>query len=373
MKVRGTRVAFACAWLICFALLGAVFLMLVGVDALEWRHPFQFFADSATYHEAARGGLAHVSSLREMVGVAGNFLGPVMLLRAVGENYYLVMVVNIAIMMLAIASLARTLDLDALKLLVLLLINPITVSSLLSVNKEIISVVVLACFLHGVKTRSTLTLLAALCAAVLVRWQLTMVLLVVLAMNARVNPLRHARGTSLVLLLVGLSVAYLAAGSALQGVRESFAAAAAQYEGSGLYTWLVGLQDRGWYWAIFPLKAAHLLFGLGLRFDRLFAPTDIYNDIWQLLHSTAMLVLFVVLVARRRFHLRNDYVYISLIYIAIIALTPIYTPRYFFPVYVLWALAACSPSGRLFAGPVTSHSFQQLQHRPVRQAQADHT
>jgi hypothetical protein len=129
----------------------------------------------------------------------------------------------------------------------------------------------------------------------------------------------------------------------LMPIRLTFHDAAAEYEGSGLYEWLVNMQDQGWYWAIFPLKAAHLLFGAGLRFDRLIAPANWYNDVWQLLHSTSLLVLFLVVVRSGRFTPKNDLVYLSLIYIAVFAITPIYTPRYFYPVYVFWAAALCTP------------------------------
>jgi hypothetical protein len=90
------------------------------------------------------------------------------------------------------------------------------------------------------------------------------------------------------------------------------------------------------------VKALHLLFGLGLRFDRLFAPVDIYNDVWQLLHSTATLAVFLLLCLSRRVSLRNDLIYISVIYIVVFSISPIYSPRYFYPVYVLWAAVLLS-------------------------------
>jgi hypothetical protein len=146
------------------------------------------------------------------------------------------------------------------------------------------------------------------------------------------------------LLLVGLSIVYVVLAPILEPVQENFDFSAAEYEGGGSYNLLLDYQNAGWYWLVFPLKAAHLMFATGLRFDRLLSPTLIYNDVWQLLHSTAMLLMFIVLWRARRLRLRNDLIFISAVYAAIFAMTPIYVPRYFYPVYILWALALVSPS-----------------------------
>lgn len=337
------RQAPAVTLVVVLALLGALFLSVVGIDALEGRNDFQFFADSPTYHEAARGGLGHVDNLADMVGIAANFLGPLVLLQLADDNYYAILALNALLLAFGVTSLARSLRVDAVKLLLLLLLNPMTISSLLSVNKEIISLVFVALLVRAYAAGSIGALLLAAVVSVLVRWQLTMVLIAASMMVGAVNPLREHRRTTLLLLLAALSVVYLQLAATLEPIRINFEDAAESYEGSGFYEKLVSLQDAGWYWAIFPAKAAHLLFGMGLRLDRLFNPTNAYNDFWQLLHSTTLLLLFVALLRARRFTLGNDLVYLSLIYVAVFAITPIYTPRYFYPVYVLWAAALCTP------------------------------
>lgn len=336
------RQPLAVALIAALALLGAVFLYVMGIDALEGRSEYQFFADSQTYHEAARGGLDHVESVADMVGIAANFLGPLLVLRLAGENYYAVLALNALLLAFSVTSLAKSLRLDATKLLLVLLINPLTISSLLSVNKEIISLVVLALIVRAYVTGSFGALLLALVTSVLVRWQLTVALIVASLLLNSLNPLRGNRRVTLLLLLGGLSVLYVQLADFLEPLRISFESAAEDYDGSGFYEKLSSLQNDGWYWAVFPAKAAHLLFGLGLRLDRIFSPTNVYNDVWQLLHSTALLLLFIALLRTRRFRLGNDLVYLSLIYIAVFAITPIYTPRYFYPVFVLWSAALCT-------------------------------
>jgi hypothetical protein len=338
-----TRLALTALLFALLALLGAVFLNVVGIDALEGRNDFLFFADSGTYHLAARGELPGVEGITDSIGVASNFLGPLVMLDLVGQNYYLMLLLNTLLCLLSIASIAQSLRLDPLRLAALLLVNPLTVSSLLSVNKEILSLVVVALALRSQVRRSALSLLAAIAVALLVRWQLALFLLVLVVLLSPLNPVRRHRAWTLVALLAGLSALYVALAPVFEPIRLAFEQSAAEYEGSGLYTWLQGWQEAGAYALIFPLKAAHLLFGLGLRFDRLVAPVDLYNDGWQLLHSTMTLVLFIALWRTRRLRLDNDLVWITVLYMALFGMSPIYSPRYFYPVYVLWAAALALP------------------------------
>ena len=338
-------------------LAGALFLHLAGIDALEERNAFQFFADSQTYHEIARGGLATFDSGIELVGVAVNFLGPLLLLFVAGENYYAMLVLNALMLAWAIASIARSLGLDPFRFLLVLVCNPLVLSSLLSVNKEMLSIVFLALLLRACVARSAGAWIAAAVVSLLVRWQLTLVLLTVAFVVGPLNPLRERRWTTIAAIVLGLSLLYVLLGETLAPIRVNFEFAAEDYEGSGLYESLNSLQNDGWYWAVFPVKAVHLLFGNGLRLDRLFHPDNIYNDVFQLLHSLALLLLFTALVRAGRAKVSNDLVYLSLLYIAIFAITPIYSPRYFLPVYVLWAAALCAPEFvRVFAGTARAPS-----------------
>ena len=364
MTRRRSHSALTIALFVVLTMLGALFLFAIGIDALEGRADFPFYADSTTYHEAARGDLAGIDSLADMLGVTGNYLGPLLVLRLTGENYYLVMLANAAMMFGSIASIARTLKLSSLLLTALLFLNPLTVSSLLSVNKEVLSLMFVALLLRAFTTRSWLLLALAALLSVLVRWQLTLVLLLLIGLVAPSASRRPGRRLLVVLgLLAALSAMYVALLPVFAPIRASFDLSVSEYEGSGLYEWLVGWQDVGAYWAIFPMKAAHLLFGLGLRFDRLIAPVDLYNDVVQLLHSTTTLLMFIAIWRARRLRLDNDLVYISVIYIAVFALSPIYSPRYFYPVYVLWAiaLAARIPDVKLFR-PKVRRGTRRLDH-----------
>ncbi|MBK8892438.1 MAG: hypothetical protein IPN75_19820 [Dechloromonas sp.] len=339
MKTKSLRIYASLLGVAVLVYGGLWFLFLVGIDALEGRNDFQFFADSATYHEAHAGALEHVQSLSDLVGTAGNFLGPMVLLKLAGGNYYLIALLNGLLLGLSIAIISRSLRLDALYLFGLLLLNPITVSSVLSVNKEIISLFCISLLIKAYVSRSFVVLLATILLSLAVRWQLTVVIIFYIMLFLPRNPLRGRRLLTLASLILALSIVYWMLGDALKGVQENFDYAAEGYEGSGLWASLVSLQNDGYYFVALPLKAFHILFGLGVQLNKVLSPVELYNDVWQVLHSTALLVVFVILVKKHLFKLSDNLIFLSLIYIVIFALTPIYAPRYFYPVYVLWVIS----------------------------------
>ena len=344
MSRSSLRLLLATFTLLMVAVLGAFFLGWIGIDALEGRNNLQFFADSETYHAAARGDVIGTDDISNFITITGNFLGPVLLVWATGGNYYVILLANVALLFLSITSIAKSLRLDVLRFTLLLLLNPLTISSVLSVNKEIISLLFVALFIRAYTARSLTLFLFAMFFSILTRWQLTLFLLTFAAMVGRINPLREYRRTQIVALLLGMSALYVALAPVFQKMNETLAYSNDDYQGSGLFEVLGQVQDYGLYFLVFPLKAAHQLFATGLRLDRLLAPTDIYNDVWQLLHSMMLLVLFIALCLKRRFRLRDDLIYVSIVYMAVFAISPVYSPRYFYLIYVLWAAVLAAPA-----------------------------
>src|SRR5262249_18470493 len=143
---------------------------------------------------------------------------------------------------------AKAMRLDAFGLLVILLLNPMTVSSLLSVNKEILALFFIALLIRAYVTRSAFTVLLALIVSVLARWQLTVFLVLLLILTNAWNPLRNYRLATVLVLLAALSAIYVVLAPILEPVQINFESAAMDYEGSGLFEWLVAMQNRGYYW-----------------------------------------------------------------------------------------------------------------------------
>ena len=343
VRVQSARLLLLMA---CLSVMAAAFLLVIGHDALSDRNAFQFFADSRTYMRIYAGDeyLANDS----LLSVSDNYLGPLLLLRILSGNIYLVMLFNVTLFWLSVVSITQVLRLDPLRVGAFLLLSPLTVSSLLSVNKEIFVLPFMALAIAGYVRHSLPTLLLALAASLLVRWQLTAFFVVLLCASL---PWRMLRNRALIILaLLGVcSVAYLF-------FSQVFAAVIAVVErsvlldfdqGSGLFTVLNALQQRGAYFLVFPLKAAHLLFALGLRLDHILHPTNIYNDVFVGLHCTVTLGTFAVVVRRGLLTLRSDLMFAAVIFLVVFCLSPIYAPRYLYPVFVTWVLLLCGAPSQL--------------------------
>jgi hypothetical protein len=345
LKVR-VRSAQFLLLMACAAAAAGFFLFFVGSDALADRNTFQFFADSKTYMRIYSGEQFLANDA--LLSISDNYIGPWLVLRLFRGNIYLVMLFNVAVFWASLVWIASELHLDPLKVGALLLLSPLTVSSLLAVNKEIFILPFMAFAIAAYTRRSFALLLVAAGATILIRWQVTAFFLIVIAASMPLRVMRH-RGLIVLALLGIASIVYLLLsdlfGAVLAVVERSVAEEFDQ--GSGLFTVLNGYQQRGQYFLVFPLKAAHLLFALGLRFDRMMNPSNIYNDLFVGLHCTATLATFLLLLKKRLLRLDSDLMFAACIFLIVFCLSPIYAPRYLYPVFIAGVLVLSGAPARL--------------------------
>ena len=319
-----------------YALLAAAFLFFIGQDALNEQHPFQFFADSNTYLQIYAGDVLSFDG--SLIGITYNYVGPLFVLRLLDGNIYLVMLLNVYLFTHSIIHIAKLLGLDPLKVVLLLLTSPLTASCLLAVNKEVFLFPFLAFALTGYMRKSILCVIVALIVSVMVRWQFAgFYVLLLLVSGVR---LVQSRAVVLVGLLLVISVAYQLIQPWIAPVLANVELAFATYEGggSGLFELTQAYQSQGLYILVFPIKAFHLLFGMGFRVDNIFNPVEIYNDLFVGGHCAVAFLVFVTMLKRRLFTLQSDLVFASVIFLAFFCVTPIFAPRYLYLGFVLWVL-----------------------------------
>lgn len=317
-----------------FSIGAALFLLLIGEDALRSNHPFQFFADSITYIATYEGNLE--TSEGKLVGVDSNYLGPLTLLRLLGGNNYLVMFVNVFMFTHSVIHVCKLLNLNSLRVGTLLLLSPITISSLLAVNKEIFIFPFIAFALDGYMRRRVVSVLIALGFSILVRWQLMGFSIMIFG----ISRIRVVKSRMLVLLVVlfGISAVYLAISEIITPILAYVENSIDTYDegGSGLFEAVLDYQNKGLYFLVFPVKALHLLFGMGLKINKIFFPSAIYNDFFVGGHCLVALVVFIKLLRKKLLSLDSDLVFLSLLFLVVFCITPVFAPRYLFLVFVLW-------------------------------------
>lgn len=322
---------------------GLNFLYFIGNNELEQISPsFQFFADSNTYLKMYRDDLDG----QPLVKIDGNYLGPIAVLIAFDGNNYLVMLFNFLVFGYSVIQIGKTLRLNAFHLAVLLLISPITLSNLLSVNKEIFFYPFLALALNAYIRKSIILILFAAAVSVMVRWQLT-IFYVTLVSIIYFRALSCSRLSVLIILLLAISVGYLLIRPIIEPVLSYVQLSNETYDGggSGLFERIMEMQNSGLYFLVFPIKALHLLFGMGVKFDKMLNPVDLYNDFFVSVHCAATLIVFSLLAIKRKITLDCDLLFVALIFLAVLCVTPIYAPRYLYLFFVLAVLVlAGAPS-----------------------------
>lgn len=322
--------------LLAFSVLGLGFLYFVGNVQLEEESPLiQFFADSNTYIKTYRGEVDGGSIIR----VDGNYLGPLTVLNVFQGSNYLILLFNVFVFAYSVIHICRSLKLNAFHVAILLLTSPLTVSSLLSVNKEIFLFPFLALALNAYLRKSLSSSLLAFCVSLLARWQLG-VFYIALLLIIKWRSIISSRARLLFAMLAVVSVVYLVIQPIIQPILLYVQLSIDNYQdgGSGLFERVLQFQNSGLYLLIFPVKAFHLMFGMGFRIDKIFNPVELYNDFFVAGHCAVAFIVFSILVFKRRVTLKSDLLFVSVIFLVFFCVTPIFAPRYLYLVFVLGVL-----------------------------------
>lgn len=251
----------------------------------------------------------------------------------------LTVVFNLGLLSLSLMLIGRAVDLDIAYLLFLLLLNPTTVISLLSVNKEIVDLLIVACFCCFLARRSRACLFVALVLALFNRYEFLICLLLFMAMRSRLNPWRGRRWSSLVLLLCGFTI--LLPLGASHALAERFVEA----EGGGIVTFLDQMEMHFLFiFAALP-KIAENLLGELLNPATVARYTfeDLANSYILLFNNCATAFVIVRLWMKGRFKvrsIRSDLVYLAAITSIVMSVSLVIQPRYFYVVYVLLCMEA---------------------------------
>lgn len=326
-------------WL--YLLASVPFFVLVALPVLHGRMNFQFYLDSPTYHAAAE----QVDIGLQLITVASNYFGPVLIIKLLGGSYGLIYLFNVGLFLLTYTIVAKSFAVKRISFLAWLFLAPLTFTSLFSVNKEILAVFVTVLFAASFATTRTWWRWLAVALSILARWQMTVGLLAAMLALSPLNPLRRRRGLTLLLLVAGISVLYPLNLELFAGVdRIAELGALDSIGGSGLYTRFIQLQNQvGGYLLAFVPKATHLFVGMIGRWTTLTDPSDVMNNVILWFQSVAQLLALVMMVLTRRLRLSSDNVFIAAVIAAVIAISPIFATRYLLPVYALFAVELATP------------------------------
>jgi hypothetical protein len=331
--------------ILLFLAVALTLFVLVVRPSLEGTSTLRVTADSGTYIGLMA---ALAADPAQLISVGANYLGPFLVLRLTNSDPLAVALFNCGLFLVSYRVIVRSFDLDRRKLVVLLSMNPMLGISLLSVNKEILafgSAAFLASYLAG---GGRGRLVPALILSIMARWQMTLVILILLLVRGRLNPFRRHRGLTLVLMVAAISVLYPPVLRApLATSLESLFTASQSASTAGLTILFSAIQDHyGFFLVVIP-KVLLSYFGNLLRlFDFVVRPdqvdySDVYNNVVVLGHQVCMAVVFLAAVRKRKLTLASENVYFLAVYSLVFAISILISYRYFFPLYLLVCIELC--------------------------------
>lgn len=316
-------------YLIPYFFLVFLFFISIAYPVLNNEMDFQFYSDSKTYEDEAK----YYS--RDLVAVSGNFFGPILILRLLGPNNYIgVFFVNIIIFFLSLYFFTRDYKLKLKIFLPLLLLNPITFSSIMSINKEIISLLFLSILVYNHNRKKIIFIILLIIISWFVRWQLTLFYITYLFACSKLLFIKN-RLTVVILLLVCISVILYLFGYILDDVFSRYELFKDNYDGIGTFNTIMNIQYQYGYIFAFPLKALHLMLGMLIRYKTIFDFSDVYNNFILYIQCIFNAIVLFKVFYRKLYYFKYDWFYISIIYCAVFSITPIYNSRYLYPAFIL--------------------------------------
>ncbi|HEX3892287.1 MAG TPA: hypothetical protein VHW46_06920 [Terracidiphilus sp.] len=262
------------------------------------------------------------------------------------QNTWWMAALNIFVFGLSIGLFRRVSDIRVGLFASLLLLNPTTTVSLLTVNKEIIDMLAIALFCFAQKRNLKWLIGVALILALLNRYEVCAAMLLLLFGLSRWNPLRRHRWWTLVAFLT-LSSALLPvlASSALERRFEEASAA-------GLVAYLDTLEMHYLFVVAAIPKILEGMFGelLNVSSWARYSTNDLANSYILFFNNFAFLVVLFILYWKRQLRIQSDSMFFALLGMVLMSISLVIQPRYFYFCYVLFCFQAAQKSyGRSFS------------------------
>lgn len=315
------------------------------VEAMDVLAP-RLLADSITYVSIC----PDVVSLEEWYWLRD--AGPCLVLTALNQNIDLVTVFNVALLVGTAMALGRCYELPPVRLLLLLLINPLTFLSLFGPNKEVFGLSATMCLLVYFRQRSVLLLAMALVLSFFARsymFAAVFLFLVASAVFTRTRP-RHVRRTFYGVFGLGAVVFTIAAyfmDSAAQIVILGDVSGADDNSQSTLFSLqLEALNNKGLYLLTYVLRLLLNVYGALANVAAVsLASHGVYYAVGVIGSSLMFLILTISIFIRWGSLLKVNaqglhIALFTVLYTLLLCISPVIQHRYFFPLYPVLVLAA---------------------------------
>jgi hypothetical protein len=303
-------------------------------------------ADPAAYWAASGVRTINFADKEEQVGAhaSANLFGPVLEAEVLRTDFN-VAVFNCLLFIFCLSILRDMPQFDRATFLLLMMINPFLLVAMISLNKEIFALAGIVVFIRytDAKRFRLWWLILALGLSLFARWQQVLVMLIYVAYESKISPLRGRRRRGVAVTILGFTVAY---GLIYRIAPFFFQALLAQAEGGHTIVILDNIQaDFGFPLVVIPKILMNCMghFISPGYFLHSYVTEDFTNwrdQIFMQMHTLFLTILLVGMLFFRKLHLRHAPVYLLALYLLMTAINPMVQPRYEYAAYVLLCLEA---------------------------------
>jgi hypothetical protein len=334
-------------WLIAAVMVA--YLFFCAIIFFQWVNPSldgrtdqHIAADSTTYMymaDALREGRNDPWVLAALASFPNTLWMPVFIAFAL-KSTVLIAVVDLALFWMSIELFRRSSEINVGLFLFFLLLNPTTTISLLSVNKEIVDLLIMALFCYFWTTRHKWALSFALLLSLINRFEVCIVLLMFVAIRSGLNPFRNRR--VLTLLIVVLFVNF----SLPLFVSNNLSSRFAEASGGQTIVLLDTLEMRYMFaLAVLP-KTLETMFAELVNVSKwmnVYDLTDLANSYIVYFNNLANLIVVLILIWKRSLRISEDWIYLALLGSVFMSVSMVIQPRYFYFCFALLCLQAAKP------------------------------
>jgi hypothetical protein len=302
-------------------------------------------ADSGAYWDASGVRTTNFAD-QEQAGVSAssNLFGPVLEAEVLRTDLN-VALFNCFLFIVSLSILRGMPEFDRATFLLLIMINPFLLASLISLNKEIFALVGIVVFIRytDAKRFRVWWLALALVLSLFARWQQVLVMLIYVAYESKISPLRGRRRWGVAVTVLGFTIAY---GLIYRIAPFVFAALLAQAEAGHTILFLDNIQANFGFPLVAIPKILMNCMGHFITpgyFINSYVHEDFTNwrdQIFMQMHTFLLTALLMGMFFGRKLRLRDAPVYLLALYLLMTAINPMVQPRYEYSAYVLLCLEA---------------------------------
>ena len=275
---------------------------------------------------------------------SSNLFGPVLQAELLRTDFN-VALFNCCLFVFCLSLLRAMPEFDRATFLLLMMINPFLLMSIITLNKEIFALSGIIVFIRytAAKRFRLLWLALALVLSLFARWQQVLVMLLYVAYELKISPLRGRRRWGIAVTVSGFTIAY---GLIYRIAPLFFAALLAQAEAGHTILILDNIQANFGFPLVAIPKILMNCMGHFISpgyFLNIYATEDFTNwrdQIFMQMHTFFLTVLLVGMFFRGKLRLRHATVYLLALYLLMTAINPMVQPRYEYAAYVLLCLEA---------------------------------